>query len=220
MESKGSVVLSVMLTVLVVGLVGYIVYDKVAKPETKCNVGEITKESENKNVADNNEVETNFVYTNLSTEFTDAEIKDAIQNYFNLYKAGSAVDLLKLWGFADFKVEKYEHYMGGNDTLWRTDIEYDKFKKKMLEYMTEGWFTSGFSNEIKFVDADGFVGYWLEGDFRFEANVSKVFKLKDNPDQIYYAIEDILLAGGTPKDISKFEVEKVNGKCVINYVQK
>ena len=65
MDSKGSLVLSIVLTVLVMGLVGYMIYDKVAKPEVKCNVGETTKEGENKNVADNNEVVKTYSYSSI-----------------------------------------------------------------------------------------------------------------------------------------------------------
>ena len=39
-NNKGSVVLSVILTVLVVGLVGYIIYDKVSSPKNPDTLNE------------------------------------------------------------------------------------------------------------------------------------------------------------------------------------
>ena len=55
-NNKGSVVLSVILTVLVVGLVGYIIYDKVSSPKNPGSLNTGVKENENKEVTDNNEV--------------------------------------------------------------------------------------------------------------------------------------------------------------------
>ena len=149
MDSKGSLVLSVVLTVLVMGLVGYMIYDKVAKPEVKCNVGETTKEGENKNVADNNEVTkcpecncSNKEYTmgNASSLYDWKDSKEvsakkiaegvakAINNkdyYFLGKSAGADADDVIKYGISNYKVSDNATISPNDSNAYVFSVSYD-----------------------------------------------------------------------------------------------
>ena len=99
-NNKGSVVLSVILTVLVVGLVGYIVYDKVAAPKNEGSLNTETKERlwclfKKVNISlNNNEVVKTYSYSSIKGAYKSQSTSQAcgegsIENYsMKLYENG------------------------------------------------------------------------------------------------------------------------------------
>ena len=139
--------------------------------------------------------------------FSDDEIKKAIQEYMDLIAAKSNSNGYMLVKLGLLK----ENEMNFEDVEVVTNISYEEFKNKMLNYVTEEFLVSKFSSE--FYEKDSKLVYQeLDGNgFEFEVNdISKN--------------DDKYICNGTIKgfenDINKaitFKVERVNNKCVISY---
>ena len=240
MESKESKILLIVLTVLVVGMAGYIVYDKISAPKNPGTLNEKTKESTNKEVADNNEAtkcpevtcpeggECNcpkcndeFISSNLSTEFTDAEIKDAIQRFINLsITAGTRTDaFIEFLGFSNLNVEWKENYKGYS-SIAVTNVKYADFKNKVLEYMSDYWYESHFAEwrgiGKNYIDMDGNLAYISDGGSGAVVTVERVYKVKDTNE--YVAILDQQdINTSHQKTIGNYMLTKQNGRCVVDY---
>jgi len=84
---------------------------------------------------------------NKKDEFTNEEIKEAIQNYLDLLgtsnNSPSAV-VEYLFGYENVKLTWENDHM--NEHYTKTNIEYNKFKNEILNYMTEEAF-SDFNGE-------------------------------------------------------------------------
>lgn len=140
--------------------------------------------------------------------FTDAQVKEAIQDYLNIIgsKEGSpssVLDYLKLKGKES--TARKEGYL-------KTDIKYSKFKKSILEYITERCFKEEFSEA--FIEEDGYVCYFNGGATGVGYEVNSITKVNDKT----YNAKAVWMQEESKEDVSfEFGIENSNGKCVIDY---
>ena len=137
--------------------------------------------------------------------FSNDEVKESLQKYLDLVESGTPENLLLKLGF---KLDKQE---ATNDYYIKTNIKYEDYKNRMLNYVSEGSFNSEFSDLFK--ESDGYLCYADAGRGTQPCEVIDV-TLKSNSEysaNLYvYQLDDT-------KKLAKVEflVEEYNKKCVI-----
>lgn len=146
--------------------------------------------------------------TKSKTTFTDAQVKETVQDYLNIIgsKEGSpsaVLDYLKLKGKES--TARKEGYL-------KTDIKYSKFKKAILEYITERCFKEEFS-EV-FIEEDGYVCYFNSGATGVGYEVNSITMVNDKT----YNAKAVWIQEESKEDVNfEFGIENSNGKCIIDY---
>ncbi len=159
-----------------------------------------------------------FIYENLSTECTDEEIKIAVQKYEDLLSktADEPFTFLGYIGYENAKEKidpkpiKYKDIDGAS----ATNISFDDFKSKMLNYTSESYLENNWIN--KYVANDnGKLVLLIVGKTGWQTTVDEIFKFKNEDNSKYYAVETINGAGYKTKTIKEYPITKINGKCII-----
>lgn len=239
MEEKKSIkislktyLISMFLMLLVIGiLLGYILQtgEKINK--------EITAKNDNKNidesiVLEENKINTEKILYNESSvneivveeikkeEFTDDEIKTALESYLNIFHGyGAQEQLLNSLDLMSY--EEAQDYILDDDNYKLTDIKYEEFENKIKEYTTIENFEN-LNENAKFVNphfknVNGYVAYFDGGWSGVEYIVNNVAIKGDYSDRRYvanyYTIEGELESNGTTLE---FDIENNSGKCIIS----
>lgn len=239
-SKKNSNPILVVIIILLLACIGYLVYDNYIKekPAPNTNSGQTvdnqqktdeptvkdqtpTTSNEGNDVTDKESItntDERFIYKNLSTECTDEEIKTAIQKYEDLLSEtyNESFTFLGYVGYenAREKVNPTAVSYKGNDHATATTIDFNDFKTKMTNYMTESYFDNHF-NEKYVANVDGKLTLLFSGASGVKYTVEEVFKFKNESENKYYAIEKNTTTSSETKTIQEYRVSKANGKCVI-----
>ena len=230
-KSKSNNPILIVIILILLCAIGYLVYDNYIKKDNTPNTNnQITQQEENnKNGNQNNNEELKcpditkcnderFIYENLSTECTDEEIKIAVQKYEDLLSktADEPSTFLGYIGYENAKEKidptttKYKNI----DYASTTSINFDDFKSKMLNYISESYLENEWLD--KYVANDnGNLVILFTGHTGSKATVTEVFKFKNENTNKYYAIETITSTELETKTIKEYSITKINGKCVI-----
>ena len=183
---------------------------KISELENKISkVSEVINGEDEKKTNNVSKTKTN---TNTTKNFTDDEIKNAIQEYLYIYGIYTGVpsELLDHLGFKDFRI--------GNsvDNYYKTNIKYSEYKDKMLNYMTEKWFKDNFTRFYK--NIDGYLYCFDGGGDGLYFKVKDITLKGDYSDLNYIAkVDEELYEGSYEEENIEFHIENNNGKCVISY---
>ena len=151
-----------------------------------------------------------------SNEFSENDIKTALQNYLELIgiREGSPEGLLVKLGLCNYS--DYDDSEKTSDNYIKTNIQYSEYKEKMLNYVTEEWFNTEFTKEYK--DVDG-VLYFLDGGATgLEFEVKDITIKGDSSDLSYIAnVYNIHVDESKELENIEFHIANKDGKCVISY---
>ena len=145
---------------------------------------------------------------------SDEEIKKAIQYYLSLMGVleGSPEEMLVEIGLIE--QNKYMYTQAGDDNFIKTDVKYEVFKNRMLEYMTEEFFNQNEALKLKFKNQDGYLAFKHVGATGIGYTVKEVTIKGDYSDSSYIAkVENEF---GEEKNV-EFHIADSKGKCVISY---
>ena len=152
--------------------------------------------------------------TNTQNDFSDAEIKDAIQNYLILKGALAASPkfMLSQLGYEDFEKSGVtdDHYI-------ETNIKYSEFKDKIYGYMTEQAFEISFAKLYK--DINGYVYYFNGGGSGYTYKVNSIALKGDYSNLNYIAHAEFMSEGIDEEQNIEFHIGNYNGQCVISYCE-
>ena len=181
------------------GNIGKIYYEKIESDDQTNNESDVNNKQ-------NSNTETNETYSN-------AEIKESFENYLKLRESMSGTNgyaLVKM-GLMNAEDDKMS-----SEKYTKTNVKYDDFKSKMLEYMTEEWFNERFSNI--YVNQDGYVAYLSGGMTGVEYELGEI-RLKGGYSKEVYIGDVYTVNIDGSKELSnvEFHFEKNNGKIVISY---
>ena len=146
--------------------------------------------------------------------FSDEEIKKAIQNYLSLMGVleGSPEEMLVEIGLIE--QNKYMYTQAGDDNFIKTDVKYEVFKNRMLEYMTEEFFNQNEALKLKFKNQDGYLAFKRVGATGIGYTVKEITIKGDYSDSSYIAkVENEF---GEEENV-EFHIADSKGKCVISY---
>lgn len=185
------------------------------------NSTEITTNSTKANVVDNN-ANTNEVKTSV---FTDEQVKNSIQNYFDLESSGAVaglLDTLKENGKLTFDSSKWT--MTGDYSNWSTDVKISDYKAAMLNYVSEKEYEKNW-NPTKNDDEIGLEvnsnGYIIPPQGGGEAPKYTVQNIAKANDLTYTAtIKSEHPFNGTETLTYNITVQNNDGNCVIDSVVK
>lgn len=178
---------------------------------TKSNSSTETKNDSNAETSTNSNNQTN---ASEKKTFSNAEIKNAIQNYLDLVGAreGSPEGLLVKIGLTTFGANTEK----ADNNYIKTNIKYSDYKAKMLNYMTAQWFENNFTKSFK--NVNGYLYYFDGGATGLEYEVKSVTIKGDYSDLNYIAnVDNIHLDDSREQLNIEFHIENYNGKCVISY---
>ena len=154
--------------------------------------------------------------------FTEKEVKESIQKYFDLVGAKwlqpdillTKLGLLKENDVGRLSNAKTEGY-------FKTNIKYSKFKEVMLNFVTEKCFEKEdilMLNDIRaYIDENGYLCVAAGGSSGGDYVVEKISKVND---KTYNAKVRHMFEEGYEEYNYEFGIENYNGKCVINYCNK
>lgn len=149
-----------------------------------------------------------------NNSFSDEEIKKAIQYYLSLMGVleGSPEEMLVEIGLID--QNKYAYTQAGSDNYIKTDVRYEVFKNRMLEYITEEFFNQNEALKLKFKNQDGYLAFKHVGATGIGYTVKEITIKGDSSDSSYIAkVENEF---GEEENV-EFHIADSNGKCVISY---
>lgn len=164
----------------------------------------------------NTNAEINNTSSTEDVEFSDNEIKEALQNYLDLrgMKEGSNLGFL-----VKLELCNYGDYDSGNitnDYYVKTNIKYSDYKEKMLNYVTEEWFETSFKNGLK--EQDGLLYYYDGGASGMQFEVKDITIKGDYSDSAYIAeVYNVHFDDSKELENMEFHIANNNGKCVISY---
>lgn len=161
---------------------------------------------------------TNNTTSKEASEFSNAEIKKCLQEYLELVgiKEGAPSALLQKLNLLSDSDISYANDNTTSDGYIKTNIQYSKYKEAMMNYMTEEWFNTRFTNGFK--DQNGVLYYFNGGATRMEFEVENITVKGDYSDSSYIAkVYNIHLDGSKDSENMEFHVTNCNGKCVIAY---
>ena len=160
----------------------------------------------------NNTTQNTVTETNNATNFSNDEIKNALQNYLDLVGAlqGSPEALLVKLGFTNYQEGQGD---ANNNYYAKTNIKYSEFKTKMLNYVTEQLFEKEFIYNFK--NVDGYLYFRDVGASGMEFEVKSITRQGNNS---YIAnVDNIHFDGSREQETMEFHIDNYNGKCVISY---
>ena len=185
------------------------------------NISDIINNSnENTEIKPSSNEKTN---ENLSKIFSEAEIKNSIQNYLDLIgtRDGTPEQVIVDLGLMS-RTGVYTDRT--NDNFIRTDIKYSEFKNKILDYMTYEWFEDKFNivyNKTAFKNIDEYLYFYDGGASGMDFEVKSVTLKGDYSDSVYIANvefqEGEIGVSEWPVVDVEFHISNYNGKCVISY---
>ena len=171
-----------------------------------------------KNVDNKTKSATNTQENNKDdAKFSEAEIKQAIQNYLDLRGAldGSPVGFLKKLGFEI----NYDETLAGDEHYYKTDYTYLEYKQKMLNYVTEEWFENKFTRLVR--NVDGILYYENVGGSGEKTEVESVSLKGDYSNLSYIAnVYDVHFDETKEQHNVEFHIANYNNKCVISYCDR
>lgn len=195
MEKKntGLKVLVIILSLLVVALGAFVIYDKFI----------------------NNE---NDTINNEETKIVDEKIKQAIIDYFEIFKSAGSFDK-PLIDLQLMKANQNNNFELTSDGYIKTDISYSKFINTIKNYMTEEWFNNEINKLDIYKEQDGLLCYDNGGTSGADFEVGNI-TLKNNESGSRY-IADLyeydLENNKNYIGAIEFDVTKYNDKYVISY---
>ncbi|MCI8411685.1 MAG: hypothetical protein HFJ40_04515 [Clostridia bacterium] len=155
---------------------------------------------------------------NEESKFSNDEIKKCLQEYLELVgsKEGAPSVLLQKLNLLSTSDIIYTDDNTTNDGYIKTNIQYSKYKEVMMNYMTEEWFNTRFTNGFK--NQNGLLYYFNGGASVMEFEVESIAVKGDYSDFSYIAnVYNIHLDGSKDLENIEFHVTNYNGKCVITY---
>lgn len=186
--------------------------NEIVLEENKINTG--------KNLYNESSVNEIVVEETKKEEFTDDEIKTALENYLNIFHGyGAQEQLLNLLDLMSY--EEAQNYILDDDNYKMTDIKYEEFENRIKEYTTIENFEK-LNENAKFVNphfknVNGYVAYFDGGWSGVEYVVNNVTIKGDYSKRRYvanyYTIEGEVESSRTTLE---FDIENNSGKCIIS----
>lgn len=148
-----------------------------------------------------------------SKTFSNNEIKKALQDYLELkgIYAGSPGELLNKLGFEDLEIDDDIII---EDFYKKTNIRYEDYKNKMLNYMTEECLENNFTEFLG--EANGDLYCFNGGASRISFEIESINEKGENYIANVYELDFEGTRSGEVKNF-KFGIADYNGKCVISY---
>ena len=238
MEEKGEIkvglstffLLLAIIVIVVMAFFMYKLYNNVENANNKVdylnnqisemkNEANISKEDTELNNNEVNLSEKASVQENKEQDYSTEEVKQALEKYLNLEGAfsGSPSELLYELGYKKSSIEEFPD----KDNYIKTNIKYDEFKQKMLEYMSEELFKK-FNTYIDiencYKNVNGYLYVVDSGSSGHKHKVKSIeLKSKDSyVGKVYF----IYVTGDYPDKTYDFNftISSHNGKCIINTI--
>ena len=183
------------------------------------NDANISKEDTELNNNEVNSSEKASVQENKEQDYSTEEVKQALEKYLNLEGAfsGSPSELLYELGYKKSSIEEFPD----KDNYIKTNIKYDEFKQKMLEYMSEELFKK-FNTYIDIENCYKNVnGYLYVVDSGSSGHKHKVKSIELKSKDSYVGKVYFIYVTGDYSDKTydfNFTISSHNGKCIINTI--
>lgn len=172
----------------------------------------------NSSVPDTN---TNNTSNNITTSFTDEEVKTALANYLELKEhAGCAAILECLTEKGDLNYDKTKDNISSKDGVHITNIKFDDYKKAMLKYVSENEFEKNWTSP-QYIDKND-DGYLLRPEGGGGLRVYTIKNISKINDTTYLAKTSSVVGDNEYYEENNytFTIKSYNGKCVIDYCNK
>lgn len=148
--------------------------------------------------------------------FSNDVLKQTLYNYLSLVTARENAPELLLVKLGLMKEGEYNNQELTEDNYKKTNIKYSDYKNKMLEYVTEEWFNTNFTNFYK--EVDGYLYFFDGGASRTTFEVESVELKGDYSNLIYIGHLYTIAIDGTKSTYNiEFHVQNDNGRCLITY---
>lgn len=172
------------------------------------------KVSNNTSTNSENEV----ILSNLDIEEKDEIGKEKIEKFLEIYKNSSPKGILVTLGLIEQnKTFNPEDYI---DRFYaKTDISYDEFKNKILEYMTEELFNTYYNNQ-GFKEVDGYLCFSDIGEEEKEYQVTDLTLIENTDTTMTYQIIFQETETNVTETAKIVVVEKDNDYVVDQYEQQ
>lgn len=156
--------------------------------------------------------------TNANQTFSTDEIKTALQDYLNLkgILAGSPEELLVYLELLTYEDNTEIVREIVDEYYIKTSIPYSEYKNKMLQYMTEQWFESNFTDWFK--NKDGYLYYFYGGGSGMIFEVESITINEKGPGYIAN-VYNVHFDDSREQETFEFQISDYNGNCVISYCE-
>lgn len=196
-EKKKTTILTILLVIalIVIIFLGVIIF-------------KFNNESKNNNNSNNNKLTTTT--KNITNEPTEEELRKIISEFLIIDGKGHTDSILNYLNIGyDESKEVYDE----KSDLIITNVKYDDFKNKMLNYMTKDYFNKEYGDKyIK--DENGYIRKGQGGGEYPEYKINKITKIKD----LSYTV-DVTATDYNDKSINEiyeFTFKKYNNKLVVD----
>ncbi len=190
--------------------------NKISELKDEVDISQKNIDTDNSN--DNLNEQTSTQENKKQEDYSIEEITQVLENYLNLEGAfsGGPLDLLSELGYKSIDTTNR-----AEDNYIKTNIKYNEFKDKMLNYMSEDLFNR-FNTyvDIKncYKNVNGYLYFIDSGATGHEHKVKNVeFKSNNNyVGKVYY----IDVTGESSDEVYNFNftISSNNGKCIINTI--
>lgn len=190
--------------------------NQISKMKNDVNISKTNTDLNNNEVNSSEKV---FSQENKEQDYSVEEVKQVLEKYLNLEGAfaGSPLELLYELGYKKSSIEDFPD----KNNYIKTNIKYDEFKQKMLEYMSEELFEK-FNTYIDIENCYKNVnGYLYVVDSGSSGHKHKVESIELKSKDSYVGKAYFVYVTGEYSDETydfNFTISSHNGKCIINTI--